>query len=425
MFYYLYLSQILLVVATSFLKEDLYYFKRNIVVESNLYFKLINKGRGRNVSLRRFRLIDKYIFKQTLKPYLIGVTIITIIMLSNFLFQMTDLIIVKKIPVIKVVQLLLYQLPDIVVQTFPMAVLFATMTGLGRLSRENEFTALRMGGISIYRLIIPLIIFGLLVSGFTYYLNEEVVPWSNHQANNIIRRSILREASPDIKEDVFFEGPKDRLFYVREYKREKNILKNIVIYNMSSKNDFPQIITATEGYIGNDKIWELKDGFIHKYDDEGHLNIETQFDLMEVEIARDVQNFFGEQRTPSEMSREELKKEIDLFKDSGISVNSLLVEYHLKLAMPFTPFIFVLIGAPLSLGNKESRALNIILTIVTIFAYYLILSLSRSFGKNGMLHPIVAAWIPNASFTFFGVILLIYQESWQNFVTNFIPRIFK
>ena len=144
---------------------------------------------------------------------------------------------------------------------------------------------------------------------------------------------------------------------------------------------------------------------------------------MEVEIARDVKNFFGEQRTPSEMSREELRKEINLFRDSGINVNSLLVEYHLKLAMPFTPLIFVLIGAPLSLGNKESRALNIILTIVTIFAYYLILSLSRSFGKNGMFSPLIAAWLPNSIFTLVGVLLLIYQESWQNFVSNFLPRI--
>ena len=143
---------------------------------------------------------------------------------------------------------------------------------------------------------------------------------------------------------------------------------------------------------------------------------------MEVEINRDVENFFGEQRTPSEMSREELKKEINLFQDSGINVNSLLVEYHLKLAMPFTSLIFVLIGAPLSLGNQESKTLNIILTIVTIFAYYLILSLSRSFGKNDMLPPLIAAWLPNTIFSIVGILLLIFEESWHDFIRNFIPK---
>lgn len=375
------------------------------------------------MSLHLFYLIDIYLFKQVIKPYIIGVTIITIIMLSNFLFQLTDLIIVKNIPIIRVVELLFYQLPDIIVQTFPMAVLFAIMTGLGTLSRQNEFTALRMGGISVYRLIVPLVVFGLLISGFTFYLNEKVVPWSNHQANNIIRGSILREASPEIKENVFFEGPDNRHFYVREYDRDKNLLKNIIIYNIDSNNDYPQIVTANEGEIG-DKIWVLRNGNIFDYDKQGYLKVETQFDKMDIEIAEDVENFFGEQRTPSEMSREELRKEIELFRDSGINVDSLLVEYHLKLAMSFTPLIFVLIGAPLSLVNNESRTMNIILTIVTIFAYYLILSLSRSFAKNGMITPLLAAWIPNTVFTSFAILLLIFQEKWQNFVANVISHIF-
>jgi len=376
------------------------------------------------LNLRYFYIIDKYLFKQIIKPYLIGVAIITVIMLSNFLFQLTDLIILKNIPVLRVIEVLLYQLPDIIVQTFPMAVLFAIMTGLGKLSRQNEFTALRMGGISVYRLIVPLIVFGLLISGFTFFLNEQVVPWSNHKANNIIRGSILSETAPNIRENVFFEGPQNRLFYVNEYKKEENILKDIIIYNTDSNSDFPQIITAKEGVIDNKK-WVLNNGYIHDYDNDGYLNVESQFGKMEIEIAEDVKNFFGEQRTPSEMSREELKKEIDLFQDSGINVDSLLIEYHLKLAMAFTPLIFVLVGAPLSLVNKESRAMNIILIIITIFAYYLILSLSRSFAKNGMINPLLAAWIPNVFFTIIGIILLIFQDKWQNFVVNTLPNIFR
>ena len=376
------------------------------------------------MNLSYFYIIDIYLFKQIIKPYIIGVAIITVIMLSNFLFQLTDLIILKNIPVLRVIEVLLYQLPDIIVQTFPMAVLFAIMTGLGKLSRQNEFTALRMGGISVYRLIVPLIVFGLLISGFTFFLNEQVVPWSNHKANNIIRGSILSETAPNIRENVFFEGPQNRLFYVNEYKKEENILKDIIIYNTDSNSDFPQIITAKEGVIDNKK-WVLNNGYIHDYDNDGYLNVESQFGKMEIEIAEDVKNFFGEQRTPSEMSREELKKEIDLFQDSGINVDSLLIEYHLKLAMAFTPLIFVLVGAPLSLVNKESRAMNIILIIITIFAYYLILSLSRSFAKNGMINPLLAAWIPNVFFTIIGIILLIFQDKWQNFVVNTLPNIFR
>lgn len=351
---------------------------------------------------------------------MIGIAVITVIMLSNFLFQLTDLIIVKDIPVSLVLELLFYQLPEIIVQTFPIAVLFATMTGMGRLKRENEFTALRMGGISLYRLILPLVITGIIISGVTYLLNEEVVPWSNHRAKNIIRRTILKEAMPSVRENVFFEGPQGRLFYVDNYNEDSSVLKNIVIYNFPQQGKFPEIITAARGEIEENK-WYLKEGIIHKYDESGHLTLETQFKNMEIELAGDTDRFFGEQRTPSEMSREELKRQIDLFKNSGISVHSLLVDYHLKIAMPLAALIFILIGTPLSLTGPDNRGLNIVLTIIIIFLYYLIQSVSRSFGRNGFLPPLLAAWAPNLIFVVIGLILLIWRESWSNFMQKVIP----
>lgn len=119
------------------------------------------------------------------------------------MFQLTDLIIVKDIPINVVLKLLFYQLPYIIVQSFPIAILFATLYGMSRLNRENEFTALRLGGISLYRLILPLIILGIVISGLTYYINEEIVPWTHHEAQNIIRINILKQPLPDVQDNVF------------------------------------------------------------------------------------------------------------------------------------------------------------------------------------------------------------------------------
>lgn len=368
----------------------------------------------------RGEIVDIYIFKEVLNPFLIGVAIITVIMLSSFLFQLTDLIIVKDVPLPKVLRLLVYKLPEIIVQTFPMAVLFATMSGLGRLNRENEFTALRMGGISLYRLIVPLLIFGIIISGMTYLLNEEIVPRSNHRAQNIIRFSILKEAMPGIEENIFFKGPKGRLFYVEEYREKTSVMNRVVIYNFPTNSQYPEIITAESGRVIKNK-WLLQDGIIHRYGKQGHLTLETSFEVMEIGLARDIKKFYGNQKTPSEMSRKELAKEINLFRESGIKVNSLLVDYHLKLATPFIPLIFILIGAPLSLGNKDSRVLNIILTIVIIFLYYFLISLFRSLGRNGVLPPLVVAWSPNIIFAIVGTILLIYREIWQKLLMRFLP----
>ncbi len=388
-----------------------------------------NKNRAGVLEMKLWKnkIVDIYITKEVLIPYITGVAIITVIGLSNFLFQLTDLIINKNIAMPIVLKLLLYQLPDIIVQTFPIAVLFATISGMSRLNRENEFTALRLGGISIYRLILPLVILGLLISSLTFFINEEVVPWTNHEAQNIIRINILKQAKPDVEDNVFFKGPEGRLFYVSKFDQAENTLEKVVVYELpEGDGEFPEIITAQSGKIlGIDgdqgSKWRLEGGIIHRYTNNGRLHQAVMFDSMEYEITNEIDNFFGEQRTTSEMNRENLKKNIDLFQRSGIKVNDLLIDYHLKLTMPLSALIFILIGTPLSLSSKDSRSSSMILTIIIVFAYYLILSLSRSFGKNGAVPPLLAAWIPNMFFGLIGIALLIWREKWQNWAARFVP----
>ena len=207
----------------------------------------------------RNRIIDIYIMKEVLLPYLAGVAIVTVIGLSSFLFQLTDLIIVKDIPINVVLKLLFYQLPYIIVQSFPIAILFATLYGMSRLNRENEFTALRLGGISLYRLILPLIILGIVISGLTYYINEEIVPWTHHEAQNIIRINILKQPLPDVQDNVFFKGPEGRLFFVNKYKQEEGLLERIIVYELPVDEDYPVIITARSARILGNK-WRLEGG---------------------------------------------------------------------------------------------------------------------------------------------------------------------
>ncbi len=368
-------------------------------------------------------IVDKYIFKEIARPYLAGVLVIGIVMLSNFLYEVADLIIMQEAPVGEVARLLLYQMPEIFVQSFPMAVLFAVMAGLGRLTRENEFFAIRMGGFSIYRLVVPLIIFGLLVTAGTYVINEQVVPWSNHQARNIIRRLALQDVMPQVRENVFFEGPDDKVFYVDSYNESDLTLESVVIFDQARGNGFPEVITAQKGEVmGSD--WLLTDGHFHSYTSEGRLEMASDFREMRIELEDDIERFLARQRTPAEMSRQELRQEIQLFQRSGIDVTRLLVDYHMKLALPFTAFIFILVGTPLSLGNRESRALSLALTVIIIFTYYVLVSFSRSLGRAGAFPPLVAAWLPNGFFLVLGVMLIIWQNQLFSVINRVLNRLF-
>jgi lipopolysaccharide export system permease protein len=355
-------------------------------------------------------IMDRYLLREFLKPFLFSVFTITVIMISEQLFRLTDLIIVKQVPFPRVLKLLVYRIPQVMVESFGISILFATLLSLSQLVKNNEFTAFRMGGISLHRLLIPFLVLALLISGVTFLINEQVVPWATHRSQNIVRRIILQQAIPDLQAGSFFQGvTEERHFYVEDIIDQTGELKNIMVFELDEDSNYPRLITAQAGYF-EDKVWHLVSGVVHKFNDQGQVVYQSNFEELTLDVKENLDNFYGEQRTTSEMSRAELKENIKLFKDSGLDVNSLLVDYHLKLARPLACFIFVLIGAPLSLKSNQGRVFGIIASIVIIFLYYVVMSLCRSLGRNDLLAPLLAAWIPNILFGIVGAYLLIKEE---------------
>lgn len=360
------------------------------------------------MNIFKISLVDKYLIREFLKPFIFFVFALTIIMISSFLFELTDLIIIKKVPVDTVLKLLLYKLPDVMVQSFSISILFSTLLSMSQFVKNNEFTALRMGGISLHRLILPVLIIGILVSALTFFTNEKIVPWTNHEAENIVRRTILQKGLPNLQEGVFFKID-DRYFYIDSIDNKSGTLNNILLYEFDEEEEFPMIITADKGVFKN-KIWNLRQGVMHEFDKGGNLIGQSDFNQLKLNINEKLKNFYGEQRTTSEMSREQLKKDIKIFQDSGISVNSLLVDYHLKLSKVFASVIFILVGVPLSIKSSKGKTFGLIVSIIIIFIYYVSISFCRSLGRNEILSPLLAAWLPNVVFGVIGIYLVLKEE---------------
>ena len=361
------------------------------------------------ISKFKLPLIDRYLLWEFLKPFLFSIFTITVITISSTLFEMMDMIIVKEVATIKVLKLLIYKLPDVMVKSFGVGVLFSTILSLTQLVKNNEFTAMRMGGVGLHRIMLPFLILAILISGSTYFINEEVVPWTNHRSENIVRRIILQDGIPTLQAGVFFKGVEDRYLYINQINRDTGELKDIIVYEIEEDKKYPRMITAQRGYFKN-KVWHLKQGKVQKFNQQGKVIYQSGFQNFEINVNQKLDNFYGEQKTTSEMSREELRKDIKTFQKSGLEVNSLIVDYHRKLATPFASLIFVLIGAPLSIKSDKGRVFGIIASIITILLYYIFMSFCRSLGGNGILDPILAAWLPNIVFAVIGVGLLIKEE---------------
>ncbi len=330
-------------------------------------------------------------------------------MLAGQLFWLAELIIVKKVAVAEVARMLLCKLPDAVVQSLPIATLFGALLGLARLAKDSELSALRVSGVRVPRLLAPLLALAALISGLTFWLNEWVVPNMNHEFENMVRRVVLQEALPSVEQNVFFRGTGDRFFYVRQVDPNARELLDIMIYEVRS-DKLPRIITASRGS-AREETWTLEDGVIHDLDKDGYVVYEARFKVMTIQMDEGLEAFFGEQKTPAEMSRRELWSHIKLFQRSGIRVNALVVDYDLKLALPLAALVFTLTGTPFGIaGPRSGRLFGAAVSGAIAFSYYALSSVLRSLGCNEVVPPIVAAWAPNVLFAAIGVALMIRSE---------------
>lgn len=357
------------------------------------------------------RVLDKYISKEVLAPFALGIVGFVMVMTVDLLFTFVDLIINKGIPLGAVMQLLLFKLPAILVLTFPVATLFGVAMCLGRLSKDNELIALRTSGITFYRIVLPIIIISLFVSLASFITNEKIVPYSNQRSQEIIRKIIIKRPLPNIKENIFFKDAYNRHFYIGKINTKTRWLDNIMVYELAGEK-LPRVITAQRAYLEG-LVLTLYKGILHKYDDKGFLAYEAEFDEMKMNLNENPLTF-AHSKTPEEMTSVELKDKITKLDKSGVSTKSLKTDFYMKYSIPLTALVFALIGIPLALpGLRSGRTWGMILTIVLMFTFYVFASVFRSLGRGGILPPMLAAWTPQMLFGILGAILLFREGSFK------------
>jgi len=355
------------------------------------------------------KVLDRYISIEMIGPFLVGVVGFVMVMTVDLLFTMADLIINKGVPLWAVLKLLVYKLPSIMVLTFPVSTLFATAMALGRLSKDNEIVALRTSGVTMFRITLPILAIGLLVSLASFVTNEKIVPHANHVATNLIRQIIYKRPLPEVKENIFFKDAYDRFYYAKRVDMKNKTIDGVMVYEVIGEK-FPRVILADRARFEG-RIWGLENGTIHKYDQDGFLKYEASFADMKLNVSEDVLEF-SENKNAEEMNSGELSGMISMLERGGVKTNALQTELLMKYSVPITCFVFALVGIPFSLPSPRSgRTWGLIVTIVFMFTFYVFASVFRSLGRGGIVSPFFAAFTPQLTFAIIGGVLL-FKEGW-------------
>jgi lipopolysaccharide export system permease protein len=354
------------------------------------------------------RTIDRYVMGELFRPFFVGVLGFIILMLSFSLSSFTDIIFSAGAPAGPVLMLLLYTLPSVVVLAFPVSYLFSSLLGIGRMSRDFEITALRASGISVRRILAPILFGAALVSLANFLFNDRVVPWSNQQIKQIKADLMRASLRPIIRPNVFFQGTENRHFYVKAVDPVTGQMTDIFILDQS-RPGVPQVITAHHGrwLSGTTSgIWVLTDGSVHKYDDSGHVEHEIRFKTLNIQFKME-NPYLGGDLDPASMNANNLNKQIGQLKKSGGDTHQLEVAYHMKYSVPLATFAAALISAPLGmLFSRLGPYIGVALSVILVFLYYTMMQTFQAMGQAGYLHPILAAWLQNIIFGVLGLILL-------------------
>ncbi len=226
------------------------------------------------------RLLDRYLIRQFLSPLLFAFAAMTSIMLLNQVARRFGALVGKGLPWSVIGEVFLLCLPFIIAMTLPMAVLVAMLFTFSQLASDSEITAMRASGISVGRLVRPMLLSGLLLTALNFWFTDQVLPDSNAKLRNLLINIQRKKPTLEMREQVINEIPPSGMF-LRASRIDPNTgrLRSVTIYDMSG-TDNRRVIYADSGAMGftdqgTDLQLRLYDGAIHafKQSDPGLMQV--------------------------------------------------------------------------------------------------------------------------------------------------------
>lgn len=356
------------------------------------------------------RILDQYIMKELIGTFIFGIFAFSSVFIgSSTLFRIAQYVTQYGASVQAVIQLFIYSLPGIIVLTFPMSMLLAALLAFGRLSASSEITAMKSGGISFYRIAMPVFVVALFVSIFAILFNEHVVPKANQAYNNIVFYEIQGNTAPKSQEHLVLKeitgGEIERLTYARRYDADTTAMYGVSVQEFE-KGKLVRVQNAERAEWTADH-WTMYTGILNELSEEGNVQRTLKFTQQILPIKQNPKQLVREQKDPDEMTMRELRYQIKALKAQAVSTNKLESELYKRITIPFASFVFALVGVPLGLQpNRTSSSIGFGLSIIVIFIYYSVMTVFSALGQGGTIPPLIAAWIPNILGTLVGIILI-------------------
>ena len=358
---------------------------------------------------KSYRTLQRYVVREYLKALSLSLSSLILIYMVVLFFQKMNQFTKYQAPFYLIFEYLLFKVPDVTFKwTLPYAVLLATLLTLGALSRHSEITAMKAGGISLYRITFPLLFIALLISLCSFLGNEYLVPYTNQRTEYLLEVKLRKEEpSGFFKNYKIWYRSDTRIFNIQLLDPQEEVLKGFTLYQFDNRFRCIQRIDALNAKWIDGK-WRFYDGAVRDFDENGSIR-STPFKELDYSLPESWESFQNIERRSREMSYTELQTYIQKIQSAGYDATRYLVDFYSKLSYPFLNLIMILIGVPFALktGRSGGVALNIGVSVMIGFTYGILFYIFLSFGKSGILSPFLSSWIPTLLFGLAGIFTLM------------------
>ncbi len=373
------------------------------------------------------KIVTKYITKSVLGPLFFGIFAFTIMILgATFINLLREFEEYHLSLLIQLKMLSLYIPKNLLIGSI-LAVLLATILGLGNLTGHSETTAMRAGGLSFFQLAIPVLLIGLAVSVFGIFLTEYITP-SAYRILEKMRTQVTNSAISgtiyNFSRDFFNnKGNLEKRVYAYKFNPQTQQLRKVLIEEINNYKITRTIEAEVMYWDGSN--WFFNQGRINQISSENFYPIFIKQGKVNYPMNLTPEQIVESQIPPEEQSISELNrviKSIPLPKKLSVQISStiaskdspltkmiekrrsLLVELYGKIAMPFASLIFSLLGIPLALRpQRRSNAAGFGLCLLFMLLWWVLYMIGTSMARMGMINPFLGAWLANLVTAGYGV----------------------
>jgi lipopolysaccharide export system permease protein len=350
------------------------------------------------------KIIARYILRDIALTFILTLTVFTFVTTTMVLFKVSEFIAAGGDGGV-VLKIFLSGLPVALGYSLPISILSTVLLVFGRLSANGEITALKACGISMKRILVYPALLGLLLSGFALYLNAVIIPHTYHQRRVAITELGFSTPLALIEEGRFIRDFPGMMFYFGSKKGDR--VSDVIIYqygpNLTLRN-----IRAKHGTL------RLSDDGLYLLVDLADVRIDPFYDdrpgpgnarhlPLKLTLPRSSKPS-SQMKKANDMTLTELHQAVDQLpvlmpqlepKKLAESQMQLTVEFHRRIAMALSCFIFVLLGVPLGTQtHRRESTVGIAISLLLVLVFYLFIIVAKTLTKHPDMHPYLICWAP-------------------------------